>query len=175
MGDHKRQSWYHDTTYPSKNQFRRSPAVKAKVRSHRIVSFLSGSRWVICHIIIAAQETRFFFSPQPRRCSKAKPGALRGSKTGHSWLHQQRRHSRVIKPKCGCLSGSLLPTYGYSIPALLHGPTRAKFSSAGCSLIQVGGESAPPWTWDGKASTTRSPTNRCVHREALLLPVNSSD
>lgn len=90
----------------------------------------------------------FFFSP-PRRCFKAKPGAVRGIKSGHSWLQQKRRQSRVRWPKCGCPSGSLLPTYGYSVPTLLHGSTRGKFSSAGCSLIQVGGESAPPWTGDG--------------------------
>lgn len=46
-------------------------------------------------------------------------------------------------------SGSLVPTYSQSIPTLLHGSTRGKFSSAGCSLIQVGGEAAPPWTGDG--------------------------
>lgn len=121
-------------------------------------------------------KTRFFFPP--RRCFKAKPGAVRGAKSGHTCLHQKQRQSRVMWPKCGCPSGSLLPTYGYSIPTLLHGSTRGKFSSAGCSLIQVGEESAPPWTGDvsvEQASPTGSPTNRSVHTEALLLPVTSSD
>lgn len=86
--------------------------------------------------------------PPPRRCFYAEPGAVVFG-SGHSCSHQQQRQSGVMWPKCGCPSGSLIPTYGYSIPTLLHGSTRGKFSSAGCSLIQFGGETAPPWTGDG--------------------------
>lgn len=100
----------------------------------------------------------------------------RGVKSGHSGSHQQQGQSTVMWPKCGCPSGPLIPTYGNSIPTLLHGSTRGKFSSAGCSLIQFGGESAPPWIGDGlwrRQARQRSPTNRCVHREALLLLVTA--
>lgn len=37
------------------------------------------------------------------------------------------RQSGLMWPKCGFPSGSLLPTYGHSIPTLLHGSTRVKF------------------------------------------------
>lgn len=37
----------------------------------------------------------------------------------------------VMWPKCRCQSGPPLPTYGYSIPTLVHASTCGKFSSAG--------------------------------------------
>ncbi|KAG8006850.1 hypothetical protein GBF38_022895 [Nibea albiflora] len=50
----------------------------------------------------------------------------RGVKSGHSGSHQQQGQSTVMWPKCGCPSGPLIPTYGNSIPTLLHGSTRDK-------------------------------------------------
>lgn len=107
----------------------------------------------------------------------------------HSRSHQQQRQSWVMWPKCGCPSGSLVPTYGYSIPTPLHGSTRGKFSSAGCRLIQFGGESAPPWTGDGlwrrQARQDLQPIGaytgrRCFSRRAAVTkrypqPVGSGD
>lgn len=83
----------------------------------------------------------------------------------------------VMWPKCRCQSGSPLPTYEYTIPTLLHASTRGKFSSAGWSRIQVGGDSAPPWTGDGDGLESENPAGAagtgCVRKRALLRPENS--
>lgn len=83
----------------------------------------------------------------------------------------------VMWPNCRCQSGPPLPAYGYSIPMLLHASTRGKFSSAGWSRIQVGGDSAPPWTEDGDGLENVNPAGAagtgCVRKGALLRPENS--
>lgn len=83
----------------------------------------------------------------------------------------------VMWPKRGCRSGPPLPAYGVSIPTLLHASTRGKFSSAGWSRIQVGGDSAPPWTGDGDALEKLNPAGAagagCGREGALLRPEKS--
>ncbi|GLD49185.1 DNA-3-methyladenine glycosylase [Lates japonicus] len=46
-------------------------------------------------------------------------------------------------PKCGCRPLLCFPPTGRAFPHCSMGSTRGKFSSAGCSLIQFGGESQP--------------------------------
>ncbi|KAK2893665.1 hypothetical protein Q8A73_016149 [Channa argus] len=72
---------------------------------------------------------------------------------------------------------SLLRTYGQSVPTLLHGATRGKFSSAGCRPVQFGGESAPPWTGDGlwRKRARQEPQPIGMYTGRRCFPVNGGD